>query len=1133
MKIFVGSRSAMSILNLVTFQTGLDISNLLNKQPTQSIPGKSAVENLAAVVGLHVSMSPSAFVAMQLLQHSPVRKMSPEDQDKDQLQEIVPHKSLMTLYLSGAGADVMVSESQTLTPPTSRTSSLRVAAKVRCPVLQINLAALVSTGHGCSALPGLVQGQQQLDFRLLPPCEKDEVCYEVQDLVEVGLKEVGVLLPATIITSRLQSVARVSWNDVVQGQSSILQESGQDMLESVENVLGVQLSVGSLWTQIAAPHSGPAHPSSGGLDVLIVSEAVQVWQEKVPRLLSRVKEMGKMKSQRDKQVLLTLLSLSARVKSASKPLSPVLYRESVEYRKTVWFHCLQRLWASLCFFAEVSVPVEEVLAEVDVLLTAATLALAGQLYSLRGTEAAQDLVHSQRLATPPLHRSQLLVCNTGYVSVSPSPSDLAVPNRLYGSDMNEEVDVPHIFSNIKSDLLRKLKESLLPFLSAAGVGVAEDSKGMFRDKLKVDFSAEMKEATVFVLEYLATPSDSTFLHTKSMATTPALFVNKLLIQGSLERNSEVNTNAVSIQTSRVLPQQSHTHPSKVGVTSNCCASIGDVRVVVNAPLLKLAKHASGTGKFRRKLLKQARARAADSMSTPRPPASTTPSGQHTHFTLPVLSGNHVTQFARAAVREISTRDVVGVEVGGVSRTQSSGGSSPASHIKLVTYPNSPRAVETETPGGPSQHILQVPLYSGGVLESSAGLAQSSSHHSQYSTSSEITSDDATIGYQHRRKDVSVTLDEGTSPEDVPSTMDTCGEDTTDSLHVLSSDNEEVRHKVRSEVHDDPLPSRTDHSYINDNQKSSRDVSVPIATGPPQNEGRGLNLPQNDLIFSIFTLLKCQQISFEVQIESTKASLSLFNISASMDTRNSASPQNGHEPEGSSTPRLLFLSEVLPTYLSIAATLKKSILRVQDRGLPEYDLVYLDLLPMYVSIGISNCPPLLPRYRCLLKLTGLNVELKQSAVKVHKRFQHLMPAFHKIYNDIFGKARSPVKELGVETERVESSQGLSLDTMMKLLSQLPVGLVHLSLDRTAVFVAPLPSLALTYNVSIPFHLYISLCILFYNPFPFHTFTFLLFVFTFLFCSHNTCSIPSPSCSLFHFLFFVFTSCSLFPAVSSHC
>ena len=159
------------------------------------------------------------------------------------------------------------------------------------------------------------------------------------------------------------------------------------------------------------------------------------------------------------------------------------------------------------------------------------------------------------------------------------------------------------------------------------------------------------------------------------------------------------------------------------------------------------------------------------------------------------------------------------------------------------------------------------------------------------------------------------------------------------------------------------------------------------------------------------------------------------------------------------------SEVLPTYLSIAATLKKSCLRVSDRGLPDSDLVLFSALPIYCSLGICNSSlQPVPTYRCLLKLSGIELDVKQSPVKMHKRFQHLMPAFTKIYNEVFAPIPRDMAEPGIFQQPTTPSAPVVNIPEVKMPAKLPQGLVHLSLDKATMLMAPLSSLSVTYSVS---------------------------------------------------------------------
>lgn len=1067
---FFESRSAMSVLNSTSFATSLNISNLLaSQQATQSTcpPDPPDINNSAPLLGVHLNMwETSAFVAVQLLQHAPPRKVTSVDHFPGVLEEVIPHKSLLTVYLSGVSADVLLytfSEMHGIAPATSRVSSVKVAAKLNLPVAQVNLCALVSAAaNSCSALPGLVPAQQQLNFSLLLPSKIVQPEFVLCDLLEAGIKDSNLSVAASIVTSKLDTEAVLSWEHIKKGGSDVSLDGHAatrcDSGEGKNNELMVDMSVPLLWSQLAAPQCGLAQLSSGGLDLLIVCEAVCAWEDKVRTLCQSLTALLQSKAQRDKQVLLTMISIAAKSQSLSKPFNPVLCELAAAYRRTVWFSCSQQLWNSLCFFSEVSVPSHGETDTFDAMLVAAMLALVSRLHCLRGQVGGEELFVPQRLTTPVKDLDQTSVGTVGYVSISPSPSDMAMPNKLYGADFDEDMDMSRVFGQVDHKTLVLLRECLLPMFSAAGVSLKQHlmEPSLFKAKLSLEFTLEMREATLFVLDYLPPSSDSSYLHTQSTATTPALFLEQLELRGSMEHSTEQEPGKTPSHQLPLLPGPVVAPPAKVGVLSNCCAAVETVYVVVNAPLLKLAKHISITGKLRRKLRKQAKLNSLDDLLTPRPAATPSVSlSAPPPCTVAAVEVGHVARFASSAVKEISAFEVRFIPPIVVTNTTSNG-SSPASHghIRLVNYADSPRPPKTliTAPNPVSSHSHLVALDNSIVQ----GETLDRAFHSSSSLSSEG------VCHHTNKETITLDMDDGTSPEDLPSTMDTCGEDTTDSLHVISSDNNELRASEELSEHKTHTSSSSPSTV--------RSAKVPLQD-LAQSPAAELYLPQNDLLFSVFGLLKCRQVQCELQVETTKACLELVGISASVDTRNSATP-NTVPPVSAPTvpsPDLSLLSEVLPTYLSVAATLKKTLLRVNDRGLPENDLLQLVLLPMYVSIGINNCRPAIPTYRCLLKLTSLNMDIKQSAVKVHKRFEQLMPAFTRIYNDIFGQPEiEVVDESKFDAAATASTQTFSMESVVRLPSKMPLGFIHFSLDKTVVFVAPLPSLTLTYIVSSDMH-----------------------------------------------------------------
>ena len=1054
---FFKDRSVISILHWSSFPAMWGVTEQLGQLiPTPSLHG--APPPGAPLLHLRLFMSPAAFLAVQFLQSASSVSIKPPvalPPEARELSTILPHHSLLTLYASGFSADALVlSSSQRQdcseqgedglpSPRDQQIKSIKVSAQLKCPVLQANLSVLVVKGEQGVPLPGLVPAQQQLDFSLkLPTAEGAShgssgagegvaVC----DLLEAGIKDVTVAFAAHIVQSAMKPDPILTWDslEAPMGREDALSQSTDEEMNN--HLLYVDISVPVLWCQLSSPQCGLPDPNSSGLDILVLHDAIMAWRSPAESLKESISSLLSTKTSRDKRVVLTLISNALKnCPMLEKPLNPVLAQISVLSRETVVFSCLHHMWRALPVYSEIHVPTPpaamEDSNEYSVQLVALILALASKLHSLQGMKVVAKEPEFVRPVSPPAalddgESDQCSLGTVGYISISPSPSYMAMPNRLFASDEESDVDV---FSALDFNTLAVLREAVLPLCSAVGIPLERQlqTPHLNTSELVVDFALELKEATLFVLEHVS-PTVSTYTTT----TTPTLLAEQLLINGRIKHNSALECTSPQQKATLLLPVFDSSSPqAKVGVVTNCCASMDTTHLVVTAPLLKLAKHVSVTGRLRRKALKQARMNAMDAMETPRPTQSFLPVP-----TVEIVNPGQVGKLASTLVSHLKSLEANGVPYMSVMSTTSHG-----SNARLLDYIESPKPLVKTSPFVVSRNemasppgSLPVPSLSTGDGRTSKGFLRSDLPSSYYSSSDQEVLH-TVIGM------------EGTSPEDVLSTMDTYGEDTTDSQHLLSSDNE-------------------GSSYVPPNVKASSKpsklrspLSYPVEPSDhAQSLLKGLALQESQLIYSVFGLLKVTSIKCEVQIETTRASLELVAISAAIDARNSEStiPANAGLP---------FLSEVLPTYFSIATTLKKSLLRVSDKGLPDYDLLQFSILPVYASIAISNCPPVIPNYRCLLKLTSLQVEVKQSAVKVHKRFQQLMPTFTTIYHDIFGEQVKSIDETAFSSPSTSNQQLLSVESVMSFHGKLPQGFLHLSLDKAQVYVAPLPSLSVTYSVS---------------------------------------------------------------------
>ena len=1053
---FFDGRSAVSILNW----TGHSAMAVVVDSLTHFVPGQSfnTSGHTTPILHLNIHLAPSAFLALQFLQASAAIENQKSKTGKFNM--IPAHKSLLTLYASDLSANILFKTSTEVqhvscvpvqqqkteeqqTPSNQvKVSNIKVSAEVKCPVVQADVCILVTEPNGKSdGLPGLVPAQQQLDFALSAPSsnEDQQLHFIMCDLLEAGIKEASVLCCASIVQSQISEGIILTWDNVqTTASKNPLAPSNnpglvnQDEKKSHQVAMSVFLPV--VWSQLATPKLGLPDFHSCGLDLLTIKDAIAAWQDPAENLIHSLKGLSKTKAAREKKVLLTVISNAAKLHSQGKGFNPVLSELSSLSRNTVLFSCLHQIWNSLTVFSEIHVPSSLDPVDYDTKLVAVMLALASRIYSLR--DKKMDPCFPLRPNSPAIQLrdpDQSSEVTVGYVSISPAPSDLAIPNRVYLSRelVDEEADFAPLFAQVTYTTFALLRESLVPFFSAAEIPLEQQLyvPHLSKADVSLDFTLKLHEATVFALEHLRG------LQAPVLATvttpSPVLLVEQIVLNGCFKHDSKLES-ASAVQLAPLLPFPSKSAPppqAKVSISSNCCIAADTICATMNTPLLKLAKHLSVTGRLRRKASKQARLDAIDRMETPLPPALSAP---------PIsLQAGHVSKFAASIVDrflhiEAKSRPSFSPHSDILQQSQSS-----ATNIRVLDYLGSPRPPKHKSNLFSEQHpVPGIPVN------------QTPTGEYAYRPPKLQRQDSSDSSPENQR------IEDGTSPEEVPSTMDTYGEDTTDSQRIVSSD-EAPPSSPRF-----PFERPTTHPQQYPTNQSADPSTDPRPHHHTQSETlRSLVIPKCNLLYSIFGLLKLSTVKCELQFESTRAVLELAGISAAVDTRNVATAPSAATADGN----LSILSQALPTYLSVAATLRKTLLRVLDRGLPENDVLQLVLLPMYASIGLNNCIPFTPTYRGLLKLTSLQVEMKQSAVKVHKRFQQNMPAYTKLYHEIFGKEVEAIPESAV-SDAASNYSLLRMDSVVKLPSLLPQGFIHLSLDKTLVYVAPLPSLSVTYSVS---------------------------------------------------------------------
>ena len=893
---------------------------------------------------LHLSVAMEAHSSLAIQLHQ-VPKKATQVPTESMLKEITRHMTLLTIYISGLNCHALFQTSKEVGGASKQIlSSVDIVGDINIPVVQTSICCLVPKLHGEQTPLNLSSEQSQLSFELTQARDLT-LC----TLLEAGLKDVGVRLVAKLLQTEVHEETVMDWNHIHQYSgmgTGVLDHA----LETRNNQFVINVSIPLLWSQVASTHTGIAGPLTGGLDLLVLYEALEAWHEPVEGVASLIGKLVKDKTSRDRRVLLTIVANAARNSILfQKSFNPVHSDVTLALRHSVGYSCLQQLWQTLPAYSESDVPNEdsELFASQ---LVATTLAMCTRLYSQH--EEAENKSHD-----PPTQDVFSETGSVGYVSISPSPSELAIPNAVLAEFLDlRDIDYDPVLSRMTLPMLLALREALLPIFNQTDVKVSPQLRPVCHNKALYSggVGVAVREVSVFVMP----PSHS---HTRHK-DTPVFHVEHMDVRSSLKYTMESTPPHPQITLLPSNMKPSDTHTSKVNVFSSCIVSLEGISLTLTTPLLKLGRHMMETARHRSHLTRLDKVVNEDNLVTPRPdisePTVATPT-EHRH-----MPPSEILTFTQSLVVLVRKYGGMGEATPMVS--------SPGSPI------DSPQTVKHISPQDEGEKKLL----------------------SQLSMSSMSSGD------------VAIAMEDPRSPE-VQS--DTVGYDTPDSLHITS---------------DNSLKLLSPKSYTSVPSKLTLKDHTSLVI-------RSLALTPTQLLFSVFGLLKIKRIEAGVQIETTRASLLFEEVSAVVDARKATEE----------------LRELLPTYLSAAATLKRNSLVLSDRGLPEAEVFSFKAQPVYVSAGLcGGVEP--PTYRCLVKVCGVELSFPQSPAIIHRRYQTLMPEFKAVYQEVFASAGS---QPTTPTAPVVNMSDV------KLPPKLPQGVVHFILEEAAVVISPLPSLTVIYTV----------------------------------------------------------------------
>lgn len=628
------TRSHLAVMDAISHSciaTLRDHFTQLHKSETSELP--------RPLLHLSVDMALASSLAVQLVQ---VPKKVNKLQTETTLKEITRHITLLNIFVSGLKCHALFQTSKEVGGVSKRIlSSVDVVGRVNLPTIQTSICCLVPKSDANKTLSTISPEQSQLLFELSP--SKDiTVC----TLLEAGLKDSCLTLVAKLLTSEIHEDAVLEWSNVQQYGNMENLVSPSVALESKNNHFMVDAVVPRLWSQVATTHTGLASSVTGGLDLLILYEALEAWQEHVRGVASLAEQIFVDKANHDRRVLLTIVANAARNSMLfQRYFNPVHSDITLSIRRSVVFACIQQLWDTLPAFSEGLVSRDEK-GPYESELVATLLAISARLYSQQ--EEAEDQSVSCDIS---VQNDRSETGSVGYMSISPSPSELAIPNVTVADFLDlRDIDYDPVLSKTSQPCLLALRESLLPLFTEAGLKIAPQLRPICHNKelFLGEVGVALKEVSVFV-----TPPTHT-RHTD----TPVIIAKHIDLRSSVKYTNETTPAQTNLS---LLPSNMSTDiPSaKVNLSSNCIISAEGISLTVTVPLLKLGRHMMETTRYRSHVTRLTEIFNTDNLITPRP--SSKDSQQQNAVEIPeemsLILPSAVVRFTKSIVSIVKTKDV--------------------------------------------------------------------------------------------------------------------------------------------------------------------------------------------------------------------------------------------------------------------------------------------------------------------------------------------------------------------------------------------------------------------------------------------------------------------------------------------
>ena len=520
-----------------------------------------------------------------------------------------------------------------------------------------------------------------------------------------------------------------------------------------------------------------------------------------------------------------------------------------------------RMWHSLPFDNMVSL-VPDSAEDIKLELLASSLALAAKV-------GCQHLFLRQRQVVGRVSSAERgwmenSTHSVGYVSISPSPSELAVPNVVFvasSAQQDAQADIKDIItSKLDFDTHLLLREALLPLFSAAGLKVPSQLKIKCHNssEINMEYNFSLSEGNVVVVD--RSVSGSTLRPSgQSHKPESVLLVHQLCVSGSLkylvkDKSPQLQSTSYLVTTKPMVDLNATRQHSNI--TSKFSVRLDSLIANVTFPLMMICRHSSES--FRHWITYQ---RPIHNQLDKHSAAASTAMEELEESDQQCATASAAWTTSQQLVElflslEKDKNPPLTVESSrGSEPSRIIGSNTPIEKHKLTEYSHSPKY--------PRAH--RVVAQEGGQL--SSGQSYTS-----------LTSGDREHDYPHDHVAIKIEPTPSVSIKYHPSHNHEAADDTTDSPQVLSSDNDTASSWGASYS----VPSRF---ASNHNKRSKLETTDHVQSRlETPNIREGLSVAEDKLQFSVFGLVKISTIQVRSQLETLLTILEIQGVTGAVDCR---------------------------------------------------------------------------------------------------------------------------------------------------------------------------------------------------------------------------------------------------------